>query len=446
MKDETTRFLKVSLAGLMLPCLTGCPEMPPPPPPLPETRVGLALVADGFTSPVGLSVPDDGTGRLFVIDQIGRMRIIDADGTLPATPFLDIADRMVELSPGFDERGLLSAAFHPQYAENGRFFVVYNAPLRSLDPQDFNSLWRLSEFRVSADDPDRADAGSEVILLEVLKPQFNHNGGQLAFGPDGMLYASLGDGGGANDVGLGHTPGVGNGQDRTNLLGTILRLDVDTPGALSVPSDNPFVGDLATPDEIFAYGLRNPWRFSFDMAGSRRLFCADAGQNLYEEVSIVESGDNLGWYIKEGTHCFNPDDPAIPPTTCPMVGADGQPLVDPIIEYSRVNDAGQMRLVVVGGYVYRGQEVPALAGRYVFADWSSAFSTPDGTLFLAEENPAGNWGFDELEVTGFPGERINRYILAFGQDREGEVYVLTSQNAGPSGATGAVYKLTPTAP
>jgi glucose/arabinose dehydrogenase len=341
-----------------------------------------------------------------------------------------------------DERGLLGLASHPQYAQNGRFFVVYNAPVRPIDPAGFDDIWRLSEFHVSANDPNRADAASEAVLLEILKPQGNHNGGQLAFGPDGMLYASIGDGGQASDVGPNHTPGIGNAQDLTNLLGSLLRFNADTPGTLTVPPDNPFTADPSVLPQIFAYGLRNPWRFSFDMGGSRRLFCADAGQSLFEEVSIVQSGDNLGWNIKEGRHCFDPDTPADPPATCPNVGANGRPLIDPVIEYAHRDASGQQAyLAVVGGYVYRGSAVPDLAGRYVFGDWSRLPNTPDGTILVAEEDAAGAWQFNELPIATSANGRLNRYVLAFGQDLEGELYVLSSQSFGPAGATGQVFKI-----
>ena len=400
--------------------------------------VGVELVADGLTQPVHLDMPP-GDDRRFVVDQSGVIRIILPDGTLLSEPFLDVRDRMVTLMPGFDERGLLGLAFHPEFADNGRFFVFYTAPLREGGPAGFNATSHVSEFRVSSGDPNRADPDSERILLQVDKPQFNHNAGDIHFGPDGFLYISLGDGGGANDVGLGHTPILGNGQDATNLLGSMLRIDVDGPEPYGIPEDNPFVGTDGA-DEIYAYGFRNPYRFTFD---GDDLIVADVGQNLFEEVNLVEAGGNYGWNVKEGTHCFNPSDPRNPPTTCPDTGPlFGDPLLDPIIEYGNASNVPDgVGVAVVGGRVYRGQELPQLTGRYVFGDWSTGFAQPNGTLMVARSRPQGLWHVQELEVEGRPDGRLGHYITGFGQDHDGEVYVLTSNTAGPSGTTGAVYRL-----
>jgi glucose/arabinose dehydrogenase len=402
--------------------------------------IGLNPIADGLVSPLALREAPDGSGRLFVVDQIGTIRIIHADGSVQTEPFLDVRDRMVTLMPNFDERGLLGLAFHPDYAENGRFFVHYSAPLRPGAPADWNHTSHISAFQVSAD-PAVADAGSEEVVLQVDQPQFNHNAGGLAFGPDGMLYISLGDGGGANDTGVGHTPDLGNGQDITNLLGTILRIDVDGGSPYAVPADNPFVGTEGR-DEIWAYGLRNPYRFSFDSGGGRDLLAADVGQNLWEEVNRIERGGNYGWNRKEGTHCFDPEDPFESPADCPDVGPRGEPLLDPVIEYgnARVLPDG-LGIAVIGGYVYRGRDLPQLAGRYVFGDWSTSFGAPDGRLFVAMPRPRGLWHIQELRVAGHPGGRLGHYLVGFGQDAAGEVYVLTTDNAGPSGETGRVYRL-----
>ena len=221
---------------------------------------------------------------------------------------------MVPLNPGYDERGLLGFAFHPDYKTNGRFFIYYTLPPRPGGPtpvNNWNNLSRISEYRVSGGNPNMADMGSEKIILEMDDPQSNHNGGTIAFGPDNYLYIAIGDGGGANDVGPGHVEdwypvnAGGNGQDiEANLFGNILRLDVNGGAPYAIPADNPFVGKPGR-DEIWAYGFRNPFRFSFDMSGSRRLFAGDAGQLLYEEIDVVEKGQNYGWNVKEGTSCFN---------------------------------------------------------------------------------------------------------------------------------------------
>jgi glucose/arabinose dehydrogenase len=403
--------------------------------------IEIRQVAEGLTAPVFLVEAPDSSGRLFILDQVGQIRILTAVGELLEEPFLDVSDRIVGLMTGFDERGLLGLAFHPGYASNGRFFVYYSAPLRPGAPTNFNHTSHISEFHVSAD-PDRADPDSERVLLQVDQPQFNHNAGALAFGPeDGFLYIALGDGGGANDVGVGHTPNLGNAQDFSNLLGSILRIDVDSGDPYGIPPDNPFVGTEGR-DEIFAYGLRNPYRMSFDMGGSRDLFAADAGQLLWEEVSIISMGNNYGWNIKEGTHCFDPDNPEVSPEQCPDTGPLlGEPLIDPIIEYANIRQPGGIGTVVVGGFVYRGSLLPQLSERYVFADWSTSFVEADGTLLVASPRKDRLWHIQELSVKDRPDGRLGHFILGFGQDMSGEIYVLTSDNTGPTGETGRVYLL-----
>jgi glucose/arabinose dehydrogenase len=344
----------------------------------------------------------------------------------------------------FDERGLLGLAFHPDYDENGRFFVYYSAPLREGAPEGWNVTSHISEFLVSQD-PNRADPTSERILLQIDKPQFNHNAGTVVFGPEGYLYISIGDGGGANDVGLGHVEdwyadnAGGNGQDITdNLLGSILRIDVDGGAPYAIPPDNPFVNKEGL-DEIWAYGLRNPYRISFDGA---RLFAGDAGQGLWEEVSLVVRGGNYGWNVKEGTHCFDAENSSESPADCPDMAPGGVPLRDPVIEYANANNPlGGIGLVVVGGHVYRGSELPQLRGRYVFGDWSRSFAAPDGTLLAATPRKQGLWRIQELLVEGNPGGRLGQFILGFGRDSRGEIYVLTSQQLGPTGNTGRVFRL-----
>jgi glucose/arabinose dehydrogenase len=413
--------------------------------------VGLRTVAEGLTSPVTLTSPGDGSGRLFVVDQAGLIRVLMPDGTLRPEPFLDLRSRMVALMAGFDERGLLGLAFHPQYAANGRFFVYYSAPLRAGAPLGFNHTSHISEFRVSSD-PNRADPASERILLQVDKPQFNHNAGTLLFGPDdGDLYISIGDGGGANDVGLGHVAdwyadnGGGNGQDVTeNLLGNILRIDVDSGSPYGIPPDNPFAATAGL-DEVWAYGLRNPYRMSFDSGGTHQLFVADVGQNSFEEVNIVSAGGNYGWNVKEATHCFDAESPNQEPASCPdVVGAGhprtGDPLIDPIIEYPQARLGGP-GVAVVGGHVYRGSALPQFHGRYVFGDWSSSFGQANGSLFVARSRKRGLWQMQELRVATSPTGRLNARLLGFGQDAAGELYVLTTNNTGPSGTTGRVLKL-----
>ena len=438
------KFLAPTLALLAVLLVSSLPLSGQSPMGAPMT-VGVRQVASGLTAPVALIEPPDGSRRLFIVDQSGLIRVLLPNGQLLPEPFLDLRDRMVSLRTSFDERGLLGLAFHPRYAENGRFFVFYSAPLRAGAPAGWDCTSTISEFLVLAD-PNRGDAGSERIVLQVDKPQFNHNAGTVAFGPDGYLYISVGDGGGANDIGLGHVEdwfpdnAGGNGQDLTdNLLGSILRIDVDGGAPYAIPADNPFVGTEGL-DEIWAYGFRNPYRISFN---GNALFAGDAGQGLWEEVSLVVKGGNYGWNVKEGTHCFDAEDSEESPATCPSTAPGGVPLRDPVIEYANAANprGGGLGVVVVGGHVYRGRVLPQLRGRYVFGDWSRSFTEPDGTLLVARPRGNGLWPIQELRVHGRPGGRLGEFILGFGRDVRGEIYVLTSQSVGPSGSTGKVYRL-----
>jgi glucose/arabinose dehydrogenase len=407
--------------------------------------VGLELVVDGLTAPLGLMPAGDDSGRHFIFEQVGQIWVLDENGDLLDTPFLDLTDRMVELNADYDERGLLGLAFHPDYAGNGRFFVYYSAPLSEDAPAGWNHTSHVSEFTVSADDPNVADPGSERIILQVDQPQGNHNGGQIAFGPDGYLYIPLGDGGAADDVAEGHTPDLGNAQDVTNVLGSILRIDVDGEEPYGIPADNPFADDEEIPDETYAYGFRNPYRISFDAGGDNDLYVGDAGQNQWEEVSVVEAGGNYGWNIKEGTHCFDAENPDAQVEECPDTGAMGENLIDPVIEYQNANVAGGLGVVVVGGNVYRGSAIPELEGRYIFGDWSTGWDAPDGHLLVATPGDTDGelWDFDEFEIATSDDGTLGYYLLSFGQDEDLELYVMVSETAGPSGDAGAVYKIVP---
>ncbi len=430
---------------------TAVPHATDTPEPAFEPVVALELMAEGLNAPVELVSAEDRSGRLFIVDQVGSIWILTADGDLLDEPFLDIRDRVVGLRPGYDERGLLGLAFSPSYEESGVFYVYYSAPLRSEAPEGWDHTSHLSAFSVSDTDENRANAASENVILQVDQPQSNHDGGKIAFGPDGYLYIALGDGGGANDVGTGHVEDWyeanqgGNGQDVTkNLLGSILRIDVEGEDPYAIPEDNPFVGEAGL-DDIWAYGFRNPYRFSFDAGGERELFVADVGQNLWEEVNIVTRGGNYGWNVKEGTHCFSPETPNQPPDDCPETEADGKPLIDPIIEYANANLPDGVGLAVVGGHIYRGDELPGFQGRYVFGDWSRRFAVGDGTLLVAQptEGEDSLWPFEELQIATRDDGRLGEFLLALGQDAENELYVLTSQTPGPLAASGRVYKIVP---
>lgn len=413
-----------------------------------EMSVDLAPIAEGLTAPVYLTEAPGDSGRLYVVDQAGMIRIITPEGELLDEPFLDITDRMVTLQENFDERGLLGLAFHPEYAMNGRFFVHYSAPLRDGGPDEWNHTAHVSEFSRS-DNPLVADHDSERIILQVDHPQFNHNGGAVAFGPDGYLYISLGDGGGGNDVGTGHVDDWyeenegGNGQAfDQNLLGSILRIDIETE-PYGIPADNPFV-DGPGMDEIWAFGLRNPYRISFDSGGDNELLVGDAGQGLWEAMYLIEGGSNYGWNVREGAHCFNTDEPLDGRATCPQEDPDGRPLVPPVIQYPHARQVDGLGVVVVGGHVYRGSQIPELEGGYVFGDWSASFSAPAGRVFVATERRDNTfWGFSELLFANMPDGEIGTYVLGFGRDNDGEIYVLGSSSAGPVGNTGIVYKLVP---
>jgi glucose/arabinose dehydrogenase len=346
---------------------------------------GLELVADGIDQPVQVVDAGDGSGRLFVVEQPGRIHIVQ-DGQVLAEPFLDLSD----LVSCCGERGLLSVAFHPNYAKTGDVFVNYT---------DTNGDTVVARYQVSATDPNRADPASAEVILFVDQPAANHNGGLLLFGPkDGYLYIGLGDGGGGNGQ---------NGQLLNTLLGKILRIDVDQPsGSLpySIPPDNPFVDQPEARPEIWALGLRNPWRFSFDRV-TGDLWIADVGSATYEEVSYQPAaspgGENYGWDLMEG----------------PVCRADGgcDEFVAPVSGFDR--DEG---CVVTGGFVYRGTEMSELEGIYLFADYCS------GRVWGLVQDASNTWTrLDPVET----GLRIS----SFGEDAAGELYAVDIQ--------GAIYRL-----
>jgi glucose/arabinose dehydrogenase len=352
-------------------------------------QIDLRPVVGGLDRPVGLAHAGDGSGRLFVIEKVGKIRILHG-GTLSETPFLNITGRADSQS---SERGLLGLAFHPDYADNGLLFVNYT---------DRQGDTVVARFAVS-DDPDQADPDSASIVLTVAQPAPNHNGGNIVFGPDGYLYIGLGDGGDAGDA-------FGNGQNGQTLLGAMLRIDVSVgDGApYSIPPDNPFTGDPGVLDEIWAIGLRNPWRYSFDrLTGD--LYIADVGQNVYEEVNIQPAaspgGENYGWPIMEGQHCY-PE----------RASCSAEGLALPVIEYDHTQGCS-----VTGGYVYRGRAFPALEGVYLFGDYCS------GRIWGLAPGGDGTWQVAELIQSGVQ-------ISSFGEDEAGEIYVLDMRG-------GALYQI-----
>ena len=362
-----------------LPATPSTPIEPLTPAPLTELAVEPAFPALSLSRMVGMTYPPDGSDQLYVVLQPGRIVSFPNDPDVDtAELFLDIRDRVNDRG---EEEGLLGLAFDPQYMTNGHLYVYYSAsdPRRSV----------VSRFSASADGR-RADPGSERVLLEVAQPFSNHNGGQIAFGPDGYLYIALGDGGSRGDP-------HGNGQDLTTLLGSILRIDVravESEGAYAVPSDNPFVGRAGTRPEIWAYGLRNPWRFSFDrVAGD--LWTADVGQNRFEEVDIIQPGLNYGWNVMEGEECFVRSD-------CDRTG-----LEMPVVEYGREGGCS-----VTGGYVYRGSRLPSLYGAYVYGDYCS------GRIWALRHD--GDEVIEHLQIAD-----SSLRIPSFGEDADGDLYVLS---------------------
>lgn len=358
-----------------------------------DFAVSLEPVVDGLTKPVFLTNAGAEDDRMFIVEQPGLIRII-ADGELLPEPFLDIQDRVE--SQG-SEQGLLSVAFHPEYATNGQFFVGYTA--RSETGVGDNTI---SRFSVSAENPDRADPTSEQVLIAIPDRFPNHNGGMVAFGPDGYLYAGFGDGGSQGDP-------DNNGQNPNTLFGSLVRLDVDNPaGGLTygVPDDNPYLGGGVGRPEVWATGLRNPWRFSFDRE-TGDLYIGDVGQSAIEEVDFLPAGSpggaNFGWNLMEGSTCYT--EPA-------CTRAD---LTLPVAEYS--HDLG---CSVTGGYVSRGEETPSLNGYYLYADYCT------GYLWGLVRDENGVWLTSEPVETGLT-------VSSFGEDSAGNLYVLDLR--------GSVYRI-----
>ena len=532
-------------------------------------EVGVQQVADGpLTAPTDFADPGD--GRHFVTDQTGELYAVDDDG-VREEPLIDVSDRMVELgtfyglyadrSGDYDERGLLGVAVHPDFTENGRLFLHYSAPpteeLRSIS---WDHIEVISEFAM-AEDGETVDPESEQEYLRIPSPQYNHDAGPMTFGPDGYLYVPMGDGGGANDNMYGHVPDWyddntgGNGQDvQHNLLGTVLRIDVDegadaetaTPGGsptatptetptgtatptetptgtatptetptgtatpegtgtpegtttpadftadverpYGIPDDNPFVDEPEGLDEIYAYGFRNPFGIDFDSDGN--LFVSDAGQNLFEEADVVVRGGNYGWNVKEGTHCFSTEEPSavIESEECPSMEPDqapydGSPLIDPVVEYPHIYQGESVGITIIGGHRYENDTIPELTGKYVFGDWTTdpGRDEPLGRVLTAE--PPEDWegpetptatpteGTQDGEGTAtettdgtqtpdidedvVPREELwemralqfadgfDWFVRQFGQDQDGEIYVLVNRRGVPEGETGGVLRIVP---
>lgn len=350
--------------------------------------VGLELLVDGLTQPVQLVDLDDGTGRSLIVQQDGLIRIL-RDGALDEAPFLDVSG---QISTG-SEQGLLSVAPHPAFSDNGTFFIFYT---------DVEGDTRVERWTLDAANPDQADPASAQPVLFIEDPYPNHNGGLLLFGPDGYLYVGLGDGGSGGDP-------EGNGQDLSTLLGSVLRIDVDDLAdgqGYGIPDDNPFVDQAGAAPEIWSYGLRNPWRFSFDRE-TGDLFIGDVGQGEIEEADLQPAGEgglNFGWNIKEGPECYG-------------AGSCDEPgLVDPFFSYT--HEVGGCS--ITGGYVYRGEAMPDLTGVYLTADYCT------GLLWGVGQDADGTWQGSEPIETGYQ-------ISSFAEDAAGELYVID--------IGGAIYRI-----
>jgi glucose/arabinose dehydrogenase len=380
----------VGLSLIWLAGASGCVSEGSLGPPAGQVPGGLEQVASGLAFPLYLTAPPGDAARLFIVEKGGGIRIVK-DGNLLPTPFLNLSDRVSTIG----EQGLLGLAFDPQYSSTGRFVVHYT---------DLQGNTRVSVFHVTAD-PDVADVASEQVVLTAQQPFPNHNGGQIAFGPDGFLYIGLGDGGSGGDP-------QGRGQDLSDLLGSILRVDVSGDSSHTVPPDNPFVGRAGAAPEVWSYGLRNPWRFSFDRS-TGDLYIGDVGQEAWEEVDVAPAaegggkGVNFGWNLMEGTHCYasNP---------CAQFG-----LTSPVLEYGHNQGCS-----IAGGYVYRGAAIPDLQGHYFYADfcqgWVRSFRYQDG-----RPSDQADW----------PSLRPGGNVPSFGEDAAGELYVLSTN--------GGVYRIVP---
>ena len=396
------RILPLAAVALYFLLLAGCSGLqissggsPTPPGPPPQLALSSFVASGlGLTAPIGFEIaPNDPLGRIFIVEQAGKIRVIQ-NGVLQAQAYLDITSKVE--SGG--EKGLLGLAFHPNFASNSKFYVNYTRDNGSGQLQSV-----IAEYTAFSSASSSANPTSELIapFAPVDQPADNHNGGQLAFGPEGLLYIGLGDGGGSNDT-------FGNGQNTNSLLGKILRVVVNP---FFIPSDNPFANGVGGAPEVYAYGLRNPWRFSFDRT-TGRLFAGDVGQGAREEVDLITLGGNFGWNIMEGSICR-------PPTTnCNMAN-----LIPPITDHDHSAAGGTS---VIGGFVYRGSAIPALVGTYVFGDLSS------GHVWGLKQDSTGAW------VRTVVLEH-NLIVSAFGQDAAGELYLVDYAN-GVAG-DGAIFRL-----
>ena len=370
-----------------------------------RSEVILELLSSDLESPVAFAT-SKGTDDFYIAEQKGIVKIF-SKGEIKSSPLLDLRKKMAGINRFYSEKGLLGIAFHPKFDENRKFYVNYSS---DLDKSSIDHKMVLSEFQTSLSNPDKALLQSEKIILEIEQPESNHNGGTIAFGKDGFLYIGSGDGGGSGDK---HGT-EGNGQNLSILLGKLLRINIDSDTEpYKIPMDNPFIKKNALP-EIYAYGLRNPWKFSFDLLNGR-LFLGDVGQERIEEINIIEKGKNYGWKIMEGELCYDP------PENC-----NTKDLELPIYSYTHKDGVS-----IIGGYVYRGSKKSYYYGKYIFADWS-------GKLYcLTELNKV--WSAIEIKIQNKDTFKW-KYINSLGEDTKGNLYILTQEKSYP-GSKGYLYKL-----
>ena len=406
-----------------------------------SVQITLETVATGLTAPNMATFAPGFPDRLFVSDQDGILWGIDL-ATGQKGVFLDLSGQVIATG----EQGLLGVAFHPGYLSNGLLYTFTSLPVDG--PADFSTMPEgvaadhqsvIAEWQVlnPSDPSSRVDITSFRELLRIDEPQPNHNGGGISFGPDGKLYISLGDGGAGDDQGIGHGE-LGNGQDPSNVLGSILRIAPAGSNSANrqygIPAKNPFVGVPGFVDEIAAYGFRNPFRFSFDTA-TGAVFVADVGQNDIDEIDVGVPGGNYGWNLKEGSFCFDPNGGGRGFVVECVLGDLPPGLIDPVAEYD--HDEG---IAIIGGFVYRGAAIPDLQGRYVFGDFGGFFN-PSGRLFhLDLKDWLGENTIVELQPAS--GE-LGLALLGFGQDSQGELYVLANDFGVPSGSSGVVLRIVP---
>lgn len=441
--------------------------------------VGLDTVATGLNWPTAMGTVGEGENeRMFVADQTGEIWEFTDDDGLADEPLIDVSDRLYHEKPLHPETGMLGVVFHPDFQESRRFYTRESRPVEQFSEDAFpkprekyHHMSVVTEYEANEDLTD-AQPTENKFVLTMPSPASNHNSGDIDFGPDGLLYVAIGDGGFGGDTGdmFGHVSG-GNAQDvENNLLGSILRIDVDEQAEVrgeqknyAIPDDNPLVGENGL-DEHWAWGFRNPWGMSFDSEG--RLFAGDVGRSLQEEVDLVVKGGNYGWRLREGTLCFDPYAQGNPPKVCANQSFDGEPLLDPLITYPhsvQAEEQGQTIPVgqsVIGGHIYEGDALSDLQGKYVFGEWSYSPVVGSGRLLVAtgpedalqdppkaqEPSRSGEdvspWTAKELQIKGIEGTP-NFFVSSFGNRADNELYVLTSATFRRNAEDGAVHRIVP---